>query len=87
MQSIQQNLSMIAAQFKGLSASSRLLIGSLMVILVMSLFLVSQYAGKQTLAPLGLTAGLDPDARQQAMAYLEQRGITRRSGRSATELR
>ncbi|MFN9994197.1 MAG: hypothetical protein ACK54H_12715, partial [Phycisphaerales bacterium] len=48
MDQLRRILDSIAKQLGALSATQKLLIGSLVVILGMTLFLVSQYAGKQT---------------------------------------
>ena len=47
MQVLQRTIQQIGAQLKGLPNTAKMLIGSLMIILVMSLFLVSLYAGRQ----------------------------------------
>lgn len=75
MTSIQRAIQNIVAQMKALSPSARLLIGSLMIILVMALFLVSLYTGKPAMSPLGLAANLGTDARGRVESYLNQRGI------------
>jgi flagellar M-ring protein FliF len=74
-QSFQKTLQTIGAQLKALSPTARLLIGSLMVILVMTLFLVSLYAGRQSMAPLGLSATMSEDARARAISYLQSHDI------------
>lgn len=75
MQALQRSLQMIARQFRDLSSTAKLLIGSIMIILVMSLFLVSLYAGGHTMAPLGLGANMTADARARAISFLENRSI------------
>ena len=75
MQSFQKTLQTIGAQLKALSPTARMLIGSLMVILVMSLFLVSLYAGRTSMAPLGLSPTMSEDARARAISYLQSRDI------------
>src|SRR4051812_24952099 len=75
MNALQRTLQTIAAQLKALTPTARLLIGALMVILVMSLFMVSQYAGRQTMSPLGLGSGLSADARAKAVSFLDSRSI------------
>lgn len=52
MEQIRRSLAKIQQYLGRLSASHRLLIGSLVVIMLMALFLVSQYAGKQKLVEL-----------------------------------
>jgi flagellar M-ring protein FliF len=75
MQAFQRTLQTIAGQLRGLSPTAKLLIGSLMIILVMSLLLVSVYAGRQTMAPLGLSATMSQDAKARAASFLDTRGI------------
>jgi flagellar biosynthesis/type III secretory pathway M-ring protein FliF/YscJ len=75
MQSLQRTLQMIAGQLKGLSASAKMLLGSIMIILIMSLFLVSLYAGRQNMVPLGLGAGVNDDARARTVTYLKSNRI------------
>ena len=53
----------------GLGVTQKLLIGSGVVIMLMALFLVSQYAGRTRMMPLAL--GGDPDAKQQVATYLQ----------------
>ncbi|HWB19050.1 MAG TPA: hypothetical protein VG711_02030 [Phycisphaerales bacterium] len=72
---LQQMMQTIGAQLKGLSATSRMLIGSLLIIVLMGLFLVSLYAGKQTMSPLGLTSSVSADARNAVKGELQSRGI------------
>lgn len=62
-------LATIQRSLGGLGVTQKLLIGSSVVIMLMALFLVSQYAGKTQMMPLAL--GGDPDARQQVAAYLQ----------------
>lgn len=71
MQALQRTFQNIAGQMKALPPTAKMLIGSLMVILVMSLFLVSLYAGKRDMAPLGLGASVSADARAKAVDYLK----------------
>lgn len=78
MQALQNTLNTIATHLRGLSSTAKLLIGALMVILVMTLFLVAQYAGRNTMEPLGLKAGLSGDSRARAIAYLQNRSIPHR---------
>jgi flagellar biosynthesis/type III secretory pathway M-ring protein FliF/YscJ len=74
-QALQRTLQTIAVQLKELSSTAKLLIGSLMIILVMALFLVSLYAGQQSMAPLGLGINISADARTRAISFLESRNI------------
>jgi flagellar M-ring protein FliF len=62
-------LATIQRSLGGLGTTQKLLIASGMVIMLMALFLVSQYAGKSQMMPLSL--GSDPDARQQVANYLQ----------------
>lgn len=75
MQSLQRTLQIIAGQLKGLSPSAKMLLGSIMIILIMSLFLVSLYAGRHDMVPLGLGASVSADARAQTVAYLKSNRI------------
>ena len=75
MQALQRTLQTIAGQLKGLSASAKMLLGSILIILIMSLFLVSLYAGQRDMVPLGLGASVSADARAQTVAYLKNSGI------------
>jgi flagellar M-ring protein FliF len=75
MQSLQRTLHSIAAQLRGLPPTAKMLIGSLVIILVMSLFLVSLYAGRQEMVPLGLRADVSNTVKAQAVDYLDVRDI------------
>jgi flagellar biosynthesis/type III secretory pathway M-ring protein FliF/YscJ len=70
---LQRTFRAIAAQLGGLPTTAKMLIGSLMVILVMSLLLVAQVSGRPSMVPLPID--LDPDARTAAQGYLERSGI------------
>ena len=70
---LQRTFKAIGAQLGGLPTTAKLLIGSLMVILVMSLLMVAQVAGRPSMVPLPID--LDPDARTAAQAYLQRSGI------------
>jgi flagellar biosynthesis/type III secretory pathway M-ring protein FliF/YscJ len=70
---LQKTFRAIAAQLGGLPTTAKLLIGSLMVILVMSLLMVAQIAGQPSMVPLPID--LDPEARTAAQGYLERTGI------------
>jgi len=75
MQAMQRLLATIRHQLRGLSLNGKLLIGSLMVILAMSLFLVSLYAGDRSMVPLNLPADLSVEARGKAVNFLRDRQI------------
>jgi flagellar M-ring protein FliF len=79
MQAVQNTLRNVAGQLHGLSQTAKLLIGSLMVILVMTLFLVAQYTSRASMESLGLDGSISSDARTRAISYLEQRNIPYRS--------
>lgn len=82
MQSLQNTIQTIWKQVRTLSPTARLLIGSLAIIIVMTLFLVAQYTGRRAMEPLGLQANLSPDARTQTLSYLQSRGIEYRESGS-----
>lgn len=63
----------IAATLGKLKPAERLLIASFAVILVMALFLVSQYAGKPEMVPL--FAGAPIEDQQRAQAYMVRQGV------------
>ncbi len=73
MEPIRRVLAVIAKQLGKLRATQKLLIGALAVMLVMVLFLVSQYAGSPKMSEL--LPGAPPDAIARAQAYLEGAGI------------
>jgi flagellar biosynthesis/type III secretory pathway M-ring protein FliF/YscJ len=75
MQSLQRTLQSIGVQLRGLPPTAKLLIGSLMIILVMSLFLVSLYAGRQEMEPLGLRRDVSSAIKAEAINYLQARDI------------
>lgn len=61
MAAVKQRFNELLDRLSGLSVSSRLLVGTLLIIGVMGLFLVGQYAGGSDLAPLRVrTAALEP---------------------------
>ncbi len=74
MQALQRVIDNIVAQMKGLPLTARLLIGSLMAIVVLSLFLVAQLTGQPSMMPLPVTLA-DEGARARAIAYLDSAGI------------
>ncbi len=75
MQALQRTVQKILEQMKGLSPTAKMLLGSLMIIMAMSLFLVSLYAGRQNMTPLGLGANVTADARARAVNYLKTSGM------------
>ena len=61
MAGIKQRIDVLTDRLSSLSVSSRLLVGTLMIIMVMGLFLIAQYAGDSDLAPLRVrTVALEP---------------------------
>ena len=77
MEQLQRMLQTIRDQLVKLSATQRLLIATLAVLLVMTMFLVSQYAGTKQFVPL-LPAGATPEQVQQASDFLSQANIEHR---------
>ena len=71
---LQRTLKSISGQLGSLPNTAKLLIGSLMVILVMSLLMVAQMTGRPSMVPLPIDN--DPEARVAAQGYLERSGIT-----------
>ncbi|MEC9157586.1 MAG: hypothetical protein VYB77_05605, partial [Planctomycetota bacterium] len=71
MPAIKQQFDQLAERISSLSVSSRLLVGSGMVILVMGLFLVAQYAGESEQAPLRVR----PAALEATKSWLDSEGI------------
>ena len=74
MQALQRILDNIVAQMKGLPTTARLLVGSLMAIVVLSLFLVAQLTGQPSMMPLPVTLA-DEGARARAIAYMDSAGV------------
>jgi len=77
MDQLQRTLRTIREQLVKLSATQRLLIASLLVLLVMTMFLVSQYAGSKTyvdLLPVSATA----EQVEEASRFLSDRNIEHR---------
>jgi flagellar M-ring protein FliF len=70
-QMLRQTIEQISQRLRDLPSASKLLIGSLMVILVMGLFLVGQYAGSSARVELSI----DPEAQAEAMTYMRSVGI------------
>jgi len=73
MQALQRTLQRIGKQLATLPLSARLFVGSAMVILLMALLLVSLYAGRSRMAPLGLPS--TPEVRAAAARHLERSQI------------
>ncbi|MHC5004910.1 MAG: hypothetical protein ACYTJ0_17510 [Planctomycetota bacterium] len=72
MQVLQRTIERVIEQLKGLNPTSRLLVGSLAIILAMSLGLVALYSGRSSLVALPVQEGA---ARSSAMQYLNSRQI------------
>lgn len=75
MPALQRTLQTVGRQLKGLTPTAKLLIGSLMIVMVMALMLVSLYAGDPALTPLGLSASMSGEARMRAANYLQSHRI------------
>lgn len=73
MERLKQAWGTIAEQLGKLSPSQKVLIGSLAIILLMALFLVSQYAAAPKMVPL-VTGGTGED-QQRIAEFLEGRGV------------
>ena len=73
MQSLSTLFQTIRGHLGSLSANTKLFIGSVVVILAMSLFLVSLYSGKSTMSPLPIT--LTNDSRPRAVQFLTTSGV------------
>ncbi|MED5507641.1 MAG: hypothetical protein VX684_07360, partial [Planctomycetota bacterium] len=71
MTALKEQLDRLAERITSLSVSSRLLFGSGLVILVMALFLVAQYAGRSERAPLRVRAA----ALDATKTWLDGEGI------------
>ena len=76
---LRQVLSMIQAQMTRLSASQKLLMASLAVIMLMTLFLVTQYSGRNQMVELMPGAGADQQ--QRAIEALQLTGVSYRTDR------
>jgi flagellar biosynthesis/type III secretory pathway M-ring protein FliF/YscJ len=70
---LQRTFKTIGGQLGSLPNTAKLLIGSLMVILVMSLLMVAQITGRPSMMPLPIEN--DPDARAAAQSFLDRSGI------------
>src|SRR5688500_16482950 len=71
---LKAQLARIQQQLGGLSASQKMLAGSLVVIMVMTLFWWSTYAGRSETAIL-LDQPMTPDEIQPIIGHLEARGV------------
>jgi flagellar biosynthesis/type III secretory pathway M-ring protein FliF/YscJ len=74
MDAIRRSLDTITRQLGRLGPTERVLIGSFVVILIMGLFLVSQYTGKPSMVEL--LPGVPLADQQKAQAFLSTSGIT-----------
>ncbi len=77
MDQLQQMMQTIRDQLSKLSATQRMLIASLTVLLLMTMFLVSQYAGEKRYVDL-LPVGAGGDELQQAAQFLSENSIEHR---------
>lgn len=73
MDKLREAFANIGNQLGRLTVTQRLLIASLVLIMIMGMFLVSQYAGSQTMVTL-IPSGT-PDDQQKAAAFLADRNI------------
>ncbi len=73
---LRQVLNSIQTQLGRLNASQKLLIGSLVVIVLMTLFVVTQYAGGPQMVPL--LRGQSPEAQERAIEFLTVHNIEHR---------
>jgi flagellar biosynthesis/type III secretory pathway M-ring protein FliF/YscJ len=71
MQALNKGMQTISEQMQRLTPMSRLLIGSFMAILVLSLVIVTMVTSQSTMAPLGIS----PEANAQAITYLQGQNI------------
>lgn len=84
MNRISQLFASIQRQMGGMSASQKLLIGSLAVIMVMTLFVVSQYSRGPSLMPL--LSDASPAEQSKALTFLRTRGIPHETDESGAVL-
>ena len=77
MAQFRQMLSMIQAQLGRLTSSQKLLMASLAVIMLMTLFLVTQYAGRTQMVEL--LPGAGADQQQRAIEVLQVAGVEHRA--------
>jgi flagellar biosynthesis/type III secretory pathway M-ring protein FliF/YscJ len=68
---VRQQLETVLRRVGGLDTTAKLLVGSLLVVLLMGLFLVAQYAGRPDLIPLAITAS----AQEEVKRFLSERRI------------
>lgn len=73
MEQLRRIFATIQKQLSGLAVTQKLLIASLCVLMVMSMFLVSQYAAAPV--TVELLPGGAPEDQQKATAFLDERGI------------
>jgi flagellar biosynthesis/type III secretory pathway M-ring protein FliF/YscJ len=66
-----KTLEIVTKQLRGFSATAKLLIGSLMVIMVLGLVIVAMVAGRPEMVPLGLGGAHNVEARARAVSYLQ----------------
>lgn len=71
MQSLREQFQTIKSRAQNLDTTSKLLAGSILVVMGMALFLVMQYAGTQDMVPLTINAA----AKTEVLKYLSDRGI------------
>lgn len=74
MDRLKQVLARVQSLLATLTTTQRLLIGSLVVVMAMSLFLVALWTGGPSMAEL-LPAGTNPEDQAKAVSFLESRGI------------
>ncbi|MFO0828881.1 MAG: flagellar M-ring protein FliF C-terminal domain-containing protein [Phycisphaerales bacterium] len=70
MQWLREQLGSIQRRVGSLDSTAKLLVGSLVVVLVLAIFLVAQYAGKSDVVALAVNAGAQEDAKR----FLADRG-------------
>lgn len=83
MERLTRTLEKVRAALAKLTASQRLLVGSVIVVLLMTLFVVQQYTAKPAMVPL-LDAGYSPEDQQRAAAYLDQQQLSYQTDPSGT---
>lgn len=84
MEQLRQAQANIARYLGQLSVTHRLLVGCLVVIMVMVLFLVTQYAGSPAMREL--LPGASPEAQQRAAEFLRTSGAPHRIGKDGAVL-
>jgi len=70
MQPLQRIFNQVGASLGALPANTKVLAAALLVIVLLALLLVSQYAGQRDMLPLGLTSA-SMDVRTDALTYLD----------------